>query len=298
MYSDLLRILQCPNCKGEFTLKETNETDGEEIVNATISCKCGQEYKVIDGVLNFGSEEQSFVNNWSSYYDKMKDDELDKAIDEKTPEKLKALFNKTKTYIVEALNKTKPNIIIDIASGRGMLATYISEHIDYSPMLLLTDLSFQVLKYDRLKIKKINPLLKVNYMACDCTHLPIADSTIDKAVSFYGITNMGDVAQEGIKESYRVLKENAKLLNAVILIDCTTEASKEMNKAYKEQLKINSFNETLSESGLQDIHTAGGFNNIDTTIIGEGVGEKNELDAIPIEGEWYAVAVLKATKQY
>ena len=72
--------------------------------------------------------------------------------------------------------------------------------------ILCTDLSFEVLKYDRLKAKKINPKVKVNYIACDATKLPLKDNSIDTATSFFGIANMLNLTLEGIKEANRVLK--------------------------------------------------------------------------------------------
>lgn len=296
MYLDLLEILKCPECGGRLRLRETLEKDGEEIVNAVIGCDCGHKYKVMDGVVNFGSQEQEFSNNWSSSYEAMKYEELDKYVEENTPQSLKALNKKAKTYIIDNLNKSKPELVLDVASGRGMLATYIAEYINYSPTLILTDLSFLVLKYDRLKMKKTNPGLKVNYIACDCTHMPIIDNAVDRVVSFYGITNMMDFAKDGIKESCRVLKQGGKFLNSVFYVDCSTAAAREIEKAFKEQLKVNVFDEILSEKELLQTHKSTGFQEISAEIIGEGVGEENKLDAIPIEGEWFALAVINGTK--
>lgn len=296
MYIELLEILRCPDCGAKLKLSQVTEKDGEEIVNAVVSCECGSKYKVVEGVLDFGSKEQEFANNWSSCYEEVNYDELDRQIEEKNPESLKVLNDKAKKYIVEDLNRTRPGIILDIASGRGMLATYIAQHLDYSPALILTDLSYPVLKYDRLKIKKINPGLRVNYIACDCTHLPVCDESIDRVVSFYGITNMMDFAEDGIRETYRVLKQASELQNTVFYVDCNTDAAKEMAEAFREQLKINVFSEIISKKGLEDSHRNAGFQDISDKIIGEGIGDKNELDAIPIEGELFALAVINAVK--
>lgn len=296
MYIDLLKILRCPDCKGELRLKEVSARDGEEIVDAVIDCECGHEFKVMDGVIYFGSQEQELFNSWSSSYKEMEYEELDREIESKTPEKLKELFNTAKEYVVNELNIQKPNIILDAASGRGMLATYIAEKIDYSPMFILTDLSFEVLKYDRLKLKKINPNIKANFIACDCTNMPLKDNSVDRITSLFGITNMGDVTGEGIKDGYRILRADGKLLNTVFYIDCNTKAAKEIETAFREQLHMNLFNEILSKDGLDKLHRDGGFSKLESATIGEGVGEKSEIDAIPIEGEWFAIAVISGFK--
>lgn len=296
MYVELLQVLKCPSCGGELKLGQVTNKENDEIIGGSIGCLCGLQFQIIDGVLDFNSKEQEFANNWTEDYKKMNYEELDSKIANGTPDNMKDLNNAAREYIVKHLNENKPQVILDIASGRGMLATYIAENIDYKPKLILSDLSFPVLKYDRLKMKKLNPILKVNYVACDCTKLPFKDSSINECVSFYGIANMMDIALEGIKETNRVLTENGILLNSQIAVDTNTEVAKKLIKELEEYFKVSSLKNLVSVEGFNQLHVEGGFDNCNIITIGESIAEKCDYDAIPIEGEWFAIIIANCNK--
>lgn len=298
MYPELIPILQCPTCGSPLALTKTELHEQDEIITGILSCPCGRSYPIIDGVLDFHVKEQEFANNWADTYKSMDYEELDSKVERQTPANAKEINETIKQYITRELNQNKPQVILDIASGRGMLSTHIAKHIEYEPMFILSDLSFPVLKYDRLKLKKINPKLRANFIACDCSKLPLKDKSIDNCVSFYGIVNMCDIAKAGIEESRRVLKEQGLLLNTAIAIDCETEVAKEYEKAFREQYNIYSFKKTSSMEGLQKLHQEAGFDAIEIITLGEGIGEKNELDAVPIEGEWFAMVLMRCKNIY
>jgi len=296
MYVELLQVLKCPSCGGELRLGEIINKESDEIIKGSIGCVCGEQFQIVDGVLDFNAKEQEFANNWSENYKEMSYEELDNKITNGTPDNMKNLNNSAREYIVEDLNNNKPQVVLDIASGRGMLATYIAENIKYNPMLILSDLSFPVLKYDRLKMKKLNPSLKVNYVACDCTKLPFKDNSIDRCVSFYGIANMCDIALDGIKEANRVLTSNGVLLNSNIVIDTNTEIAKNLIKELEEYLKVSSLVKLSSVEGFNTLHEEGGFQKCNMVTIGDSIAEKCDFDAIPIEGEWFAIVIAQCIK--
>lgn len=123
-------------------------------------------------------------------YDDYDYEELDNNIVAETPASFQQITKETKKVIIQKIQNEKPVLLLDIATGRGELFQELLLHISAKTQIICTDLSFQVLKYDRLKAKKINPNAKVNYIACDATRLPFNSSSIDMAVSFFGIANM------------------------------------------------------------------------------------------------------------
>ncbi len=183
MYKEILKLLKCPECNSELSL-EVEKEENSEIVEGKLICNSGHNYVINEGVINFNSLEQVFANTWSESYEQYNYDELDKKILEKTPENQIILGNKAKEFIIESINNKENEFILDIATGRGDLFREMVKGLKTNSQIICTDLSFEVLKYDRLKAKKINPMVKVNYIACDATNLPFKDNTIDTSVSF------------------------------------------------------------------------------------------------------------------
>lgn len=294
MYKEILKLLKCPECNSELSL-EVEKEENSEIVEGKLICNSGHNYVINEGVINFNSLEQVFANTWSESYEQYNYDELDKKILEKTPENQIILGNKAKEFIIESINNKENEFILDIATGRGDLFREMVKGLKTNCQIICTDLSFEVLRYDRLKAKKINPMVKVNYIACDATNLPFKDNTIDTSVSFYGIQNMLSVASEGIKESKRVLKLGKTSLDSYVIIDEYCEGFKTFKKICKENA-ITGAEELAIKTGIEKFYNQANFSRSDIITIGESIGEKNELDLLPFEGEWFAIVVAKSIK--
>ena len=293
MYLDLLEIVKCPKCNGNFKINNITKEEDNEILDGEIFCNCGEKYSIKDGVLDFNSKEQESMNQWSESYKELNYNELDKKIEENTDVIISDLNNKLKKYIIDDLNCSMPEVVLDIASGRGMLARYMAANINYNPTIILTDLSFEVLKYDRIKLKNINSSLKVNFIACDCLNLPLKDKTIDRCVSFFGICNMIGIQLEGIKECKRVLKQSGKLINSTIIEEDNENIKSKINDALK-LCDLDSIGEMVFEKDVYNIHKNGGFDNVKLVTIGEGICNENKFDLIPLINEWYAVIAIEA----
>ena len=295
MYKELVEILMCPECKKELKLSIIKE-ENNEVVDGKLFCDNGHNWVIKEGVVHFGSEEQECANNWKESY-KFKDyEELDKEIYLNTPENIKEINNKIKEFIIKKINQSKKiKNILDIATGRGMLLTELVQKINIDAQIICADLSFDVLKYDRLKVKNINPGVRVNYIACDATNLPIKEAAIDMAVSFLGIANMLDKMPEGIKEANRVVKRNNYLLNSGIVIKENSDGYRVV-KDWLNSKGIYEAESTFIETGFEKAHEDAGFEYIKPIEIAEGIGEKCENDLLPFENEWFSVFVIECRK--
>ncbi|MFR1709533.1 MAG: class I SAM-dependent methyltransferase [Clostridium sp.] len=295
MYKEILNLLKCPKCNGELILAIEKEEDSE-IIEGKLSCKDGHQWIISEGVINFGSLEQEFANNWTEAYEEYGDDDaMDKKLSEGTPQNQIILGDKTKKFIIDSINSRESEFILEIATGRGSLFREMVKYIKGDSQLICTDLSFLVLKHDRLRAKKINPEMKVNYIACDATNLPIKDNSIDTAVSLFGIANMLDLAGKGIKEAKRVLKVGQSLIDSYIII-------KENSKGFEALKEFCKYNDVIgaegfaTAAGVEKAYNEAKFNRTNITSIGESIGEKNEFDLLPFEGEWFGMIVVEGIK--
>ena len=60
----------------------------------------------------------------------------------------------TQQFIIDSINNKENEFILDIATGRRALFTEIVKQLKVESQIVCTDLSFVVLKHDRLRAKK------------------------------------------------------------------------------------------------------------------------------------------------
>ena len=295
MYKDILGVLRCPICKNSFQLNE-QQTENEEVIEGTLLCNNAHRYAIRRGVIDFCSQEQEGMNQWSEL---IKDDDyekLDEKVEAEKPEKEREQQRLHLASIVEEAGKLESGYIVDIASGRGMLLTKLVEVVKKSVNLLATDLSFEILMYDRIKLKKINPKARVSFIACDATAMPLEGGFADMAVSFFGVANMLGIVEKGVQEASRITKENGRFLNAFLVI-------KENSKGFDAVKKICDENEmtgaerTYLDEVMRELHGKH-FSEVLTHVIVEDIREnvENKLDLLPYQGEWFAYVTYEGRK--
>lgn len=294
MYREIIELMECPKCQKQLEIEE-KEKEKDEVIAGSLGCECGGEWEITAGVLDFGSEEQKGVNNWSEITREMTFAELDRMIVEKTPQNQLRLQEKAKDFITDFIQETNPNFIIDIATGRGMLLDRISSSLPSPTHLVCTDLSLTIMKADREKTKKKQPEAKISYIACDATSLPFKDNSFDLNLSFFGIANMRALILPGLKESQRVLKDGGKLLNVSIVVKEGSQSYKLLQEYYGE--KGEKFIDYFLSGSLSDFHKKSGYQRVNLKMLGESTARKNELDLIPVEGDWFGVCLVQAGKQ-
>lgn len=294
MYKELLKLLKCPKCNRKLNLI-VEKKENHEILEGKLTCEGGHDWVITEGIINFGSVEQELANNWKESYEEYNDEELEQQILERVPQNQIMIGNKAKKFIIDGISNNEGEFTLDIATGRGELFREMVKSINTESQIICTDLSFEVLKYDRLRAKKINPKAKVNYIACDATNLPFKDNTIDVIVSFYGIQNMLNLAIDGIKEAKRVLKYGKSMFDSYIVIDEDSEGFKIL-KEFCQDNKVMGAEEFAIKIGIEKAYTQVHFNRIDTVTIGESIGEKNDFDLLPFEGDWFAIVIAKCVK--
>lgn len=296
MYRHIVNLLYCPICGGDLKLHEEKCID-EEITEGRLCCTSNHSLKIRDGIIDFNSKEQKFGNTWSENYKELDFDELDRQIEEKTPDNLKKMYSDAILDIIKYINEAKPEYLVDIATGRGMLLTNMAGEINYNTYVICTDLSFEVLKYDRIKVKRINKNIKASFFACDATRLPIKENSIDTAVSFFGIQNMIGIMDKGIEECHRILKPGKMLINSYILVNAGTEEYNLMHQTAREN-KIELGDKFGTKESIDFTYGLTKFNEAYEKIIGEGIGEKSEIDLIPFENEWFKIVNMYSIKNY
>lgn len=293
MYKAILDCLCCPKCRRDLTLKTEEETP-DEVITGTLVCETGHVFRIRRGVVDFNSEEQGFANQWESISEKQRFEEQEQKLDDDIPDIILKRREKVLDTVTGAVSAHKGSVILDIASGRGLLLGNLAEKLEDDVYIISIDLSSFILGYDYQKFKKITPGKKISYLACDATNLPLKDCVVDAATTYCGFSNMLSCADEAIQEAHRVIKLNGILADAFVVINRNSKGYEQLERVCKEQNIIGGADIYLHDC-VEASHRAL-FTEVVCNTVFEGIGVENSMDLLPYPGEWYAEQVFISKK--
>jgi ubiquinone/menaquinone biosynthesis C-methylase UbiE len=97
--------------------------------------------------------------------------------------------------------------ILDVGSGAGQIAGHLLEFSDRETQITCTDLSAQMLRRARQRLKNDRP----SFVVADVTSLPFADGTFDGITCGYVLEHVPEPAK-GLSELARVLAKGGRML--------------------------------------------------------------------------------------
>ena len=103
---------------------------------------------------------------------------------------------------------------------------------------------------------------------------------------------MMNLMENGIRDTARVLKEHAPLINSTVYMDENADGAKKVAE-YLMENHMEGAEKIYIRDELQAIHKKY-FQTVREKIIYEGIAETVEEDLIPCTGEWFANVVLIA----
>lgn len=287
----------CPDCHHRFSI---HEDDGlEDIFTGKLKCECESLKEIQGGVLILNTEEQKGMNEWERMQKHSKFEEIDAYVADKTPQELHDANSRIMDAISLEIIRKRPKWLVDIATGRGMLMNFLlnNEKVCQSTQnFICTDLSPVILQYDRKKFQKYSKNKNINYISCNAMKLPFEDSHINSIVSFYGYANMGSVLPQALKESFRVLANNSLFLNSVMLIKEDSTGFSKLKDFFLQNNQKGAEKYCLHDPLILFFNTLG-FTEFLVKKIHSGIGEKNEVDLLPYENEYYEISLIKGIKK-
>lgn len=97
--------------------------------------------------------------------------------------------------------------ILDVGSGAGQLAKHLLKYSDPAAEITCTDLSHEMLRRARNRLKSTRP----QFIVADMTRLPFADGSFDCVTCGYVLEHLPD-ARLGLLEMSRVMQTGARML--------------------------------------------------------------------------------------
>jgi len=207
------KFLICPECKKELSLY-VQSNGGLQY----FECEDHHKYNIEDGVIFFNTREMNgelwslYLRNYEHYVQEATHPGLSRYLEGEIP---------CNEIMWRAVEKLRPNTIVDMACGTGSGIKYVLKRINWPCTVILTDLSFRILAWNRQffaeEIK--NPYVDYVFLACDCSNIPLHNNSIDMVFSYGGFESMQDKMMDGFKEAYRILKPTGQAIYNMSLVD-------------------------------------------------------------------------------
>ena len=206
----------------------------------------------------------------------------------------------------DEIKKSKPQLIIDIGSGCMGYASRLIKTIDWECVLVLTDLSHRILKYDKYYVDEVlsNPKVKVVYLACDVKNLPFKDNSVTCITSMGGFEGVSYKYLDSYKESVRVLKINHNAVFSISLVSDKNnlQVRKWLNliisEAQNSQMMMDYYNQIFDIREWHELLPNLGFTDHTLTKLSEEIPPPDE-DKFPYNCEisrWMGHGIVVAQK--
>ncbi|MEW6003605.1 MAG: bifunctional demethylmenaquinone methyltransferase/2-methoxy-6-polyprenyl-1,4-benzoquinol methylase UbiE [Nitrospirota bacterium] len=105
----------------------------------------------------------------------------------------------------------KGGFILDVATGTADLAIEMARETSSAVKIIGVDFSEEMITLAKNKITKKKLHDRISFLICMAESLPFRDNVFDGCTIAFGIRNLPD-RKAGLKEMYRVLKEDGHLL--------------------------------------------------------------------------------------
>ncbi len=153
--------------------------------------------------------------------------------------------------LAEAAKINSNSLVLDIASGRGTTACFLSRH--HNCRVVGIDLSPLSTSFARNKAQKENVDQRVRFITADAEKLPFSDSIFDAVISECAFSLLPD-KNTGAKEIVRVLKPGGRLAITDVILQFS------MSEELKTQAFFDScFSGAETLEGYREIFSRAGF---------------------------------------
>lgn len=286
MKNSLLEILSCPVCQKSLEFEGTSSDD--RLVRGLLRCLNSHLYQVKDEIPILKDpklSEKEFV--WKIEFPNLeKYDGIRKEYASYLSEEQK----EADRALIDEMAKTvsKERLLLDVASGMGTLLLVLSQQLEKGKNVLGTDIDGKPLRGAKLKLEEQKSYSQVSLCVMDGKYLAVKPQKLSCVTSYFGLDNIPET-KKTFQEVSRVLMPKGRLVSANLWFK---EGSKSLALAEKLGFGAiateNRLTKTLEETGFE-LDSAEKFYS--------GKWHYNPMDRLPLEGDWFAHALILAHKK-
>lgn len=195
MKESLLRLLACPNCNGELSLKDRKMVDGE-VDSGRLSCECGTNYPITNSIPRF-VQSDDYVQNFSFEWNRFATTQLDSVNGTNI-----STDRFTEITGVKA-EDLKGRVILEAGCGMGRFLEVAARGAEE---VVGVDLSFSV---DAAK-KNLKSLSNVHLLQANIFNLPFKENIFDLVYSI-GVLHHTPAPKRAFVGLVRFLKKRSAI---------------------------------------------------------------------------------------
>lgn len=228
-----LEYLCCPICGSQLSV-ENAKISHKYIYEGILSCGCGYEVEIIEGIVITG-------NKNTSLYDKP---DLTRELYKDIPPDLVTLFQKSYNWMLKKINGTdlKNKIILEThINAYFFLYTHLKK-INSEGLFIIIDKFPETLYMYKERIEFLGLNLDILYIADSSCNYPLKKGCVDTLIDFFG-TNEHCIYRDTflINDIEKYLKKNAEIIGTYFYFEPFSKSIKQLTKEYPENY-ANNFN--------------------------------------------------------
>jgi len=285
MKKSLLHILSCPICHSSLNFE--GSSSAERIIRGHFQCLNGHIYQVKDEIPILKDPKLSskeFV--WKVEFPNLQRyEEVQRKYASYLSEEQKEADKLMTKRLVDTVSREK--LVLDIASGMGRLLIALSKQVGEETEILGTDVDETPLRGAKLKLEEEKTYANVSLCVMDGKHLAIKRQTLSFAASYFGLDNIPDT-RKAFKEVADAMKPNGRLVMTTLWLK---ERSQSLVLCEK-----HGYGATQTKDRIVQTLESTGFEMDSAEVFYSGKWPHNPMDLIPVEGDWYAHALVIARK--
>ncbi|WP_425449068.1 MerR family transcriptional regulator [Dethiothermospora halolimnae] len=210
---NLLNFFICRNCKSNLILNEGN-IENNKIIKGKLTCRCGKEYIIEDGIMILNKETLGKTGIDSSHT-------MVEYINETHPRYLENIYISLEWgHKNIEFNDLKDKVILDLGSGSGFFLRYVYEDLPEDAVYIAVDHDINRHRFLKDILQKSSIEKNIIFICCDFLDMPIKDKSIDVVIDSTGTTNYSFTNKEFLlRLTDNYIKENSTLLGSYLLFE-------------------------------------------------------------------------------
>ena len=251
-----VQYLACDRCGGSLAIKQAVIEDNM-IISGKLSCKCGNEYSVKDGIL--------FA------FDGLNDDDppvdVLSYIQNTDTEYLNRIY-KTLEWNAQHVNPENlaKKVILELGSGSGFFLRRIYDNLPDDAVYIAADYDPGKLRFLKGILEKAEKRKEIFFICCDFPRIPLKTRSVDVLYDFTGTSNFSfEHGEFLLRLVERFLKTEAELLGSYIVFQNFSPSSI-VPVDFRPNFQIHSLKKQIEELGFikkdeytSDVVTKGGI---------------------------------------
>ncbi|MDQ7096728.1 MerR family transcriptional regulator [Desulfosporosinus sp. PR] len=235
-----MHYLACDRCGGPLALKP-GVVEDNMILSGKLSCKCGNEYSVQDGILfAFGGlndgdpplDVLSYIQNTDTEYL----NRIYKALE----------WNAQHVHSENLAEK----VILELGSGSGFFLRRIYDNLPDDAVYIAADHDPGKLRFLKGILEKAEKRKGILFICCDFPHIPLKTRSVDVSYDFTGTSNFSfEHGEFLLRLVERFLKTEAELLGSYIIFRNFSPDSMVPVK-FRPNFQIHSLKKQIEELGF------------------------------------------------